>query len=344
MIILASITDLVTVASTSLATIDVQASGVDLSGTTVTPWRQNTAISTISTTTVTSSPAAATFRNLKDLTVKNRHATLSSIITITHTDGATAVEIFNCALAPGEQITLTDTNGFQVFDSTGALKTVAAGPGRFLKTTLILTGTTTFTTQPLTTSLFLRMVGGGGQGGGSSIGSAGVSGAAGGGAAGGYAEKTFAVAGNTTYVCAVGAKGTGSGAGNTTGTNGGATSFTVGATTVTANGGAGGAGVTAAAAVTALGGTSATQSTNGDVNGSGEPGNGGFVSAAGVALAGKGGSGIFGGGGQSLRTQATGQFAKGFGAGGGGACAIGAVAAVAGGDGTDGLIVAMEYA
>ncbi len=62
MIILASTSDLIRVVTSHAATIEVHASFVDLNGTTVTPGRTNTLISTATTTTIVGSPGASTVR------------------------------------------------------------------------------------------------------------------------------------------------------------------------------------------------------------------------------------------------------------------------------------------
>ena len=69
MIILASTADLVRVVTSHAALVEVHASYVDLNGTTVTPGRLNTLITTATTVTVVASPGAATVRNLKHLNI-----------------------------------------------------------------------------------------------------------------------------------------------------------------------------------------------------------------------------------------------------------------------------------
>ena len=101
MILLTSTSDLLRVVTSSTATIDVHASWVDLNGTTVTPGRTNTAINTATTTTVVASPASSTSRNVKTLSIRNTHATTSSIVTVRHTDGTTIVDLYSTTLGPG---------------------------------------------------------------------------------------------------------------------------------------------------------------------------------------------------------------------------------------------------
>lgn len=119
MILLTSTSDLLRITTSSTANIDVHASYVDLSGTTVTPARLNTTISTATTTTVVGSPASSTQRTVKTLFVRNRHATTSNDITILHTDGTTSVEFIKVSLLAGYTLRYDEGNGFEVLDSFG---------------------------------------------------------------------------------------------------------------------------------------------------------------------------------------------------------------------------------
>jgi hypothetical protein len=344
MLLLTSTTSKIQVTTGSAASVDVHASLVDYATGVTTPSTQNTAnIATATTADVVNSPAASTQRNVKRLNIRNKHASNSTTIVVTHTDGTTAVELFKATLAPGEQMHFIDGEGVTVFDATGAQKVVATSTGRLLLRTPLTAGTS-FTTTTQTNSIKVFLLGGGGAGGGCTVGSASISGGAGGGGAGGYAEKTFAVSPNTAYTYAIGAAGAAGATGANAGGNGGNTTFAVGATTVTAFGGTGGLPCTSAATVVTLGGAGGVISTNGDVNGSGAPGLFGLVISVGNALSGSGGSTDYGGGGNSLKTQGTGNNAVGKGSGGGGGCTISTTGAVAGGGGGGGMIIVEEYA
>jgi hypothetical protein len=342
MLLLTSTSDKLQIVTGSTGTVDVHASWVDNNAGTITPGRTNTAtITTAVTTDVVAPPAAATQRNVQTLNVRNRHATTSNLVTVKHTDGTNALELFAYTLLPGEVLQYLDGVGFQVFDAAGGKKSTGQ-VGRWLKTTVLTSGTT-FTTTPSTTTLYLRMVGGGGAGAGCTSVAAAAS-AGGGGSAGGYAEKTFTVTPNTAYTYAIGAAGAGASGG--AGGNGGVTTFAVGATTVTAQAGQG---APVATAVTTLsiyrGGTAATVSTNGDVNNGGEPGGAGVivVVATPLGVSGDGGSGPLGAGGSSIAAVGNGNAGLGFGAGGGGAM-TGASVVRTGGNGTAGAIIVDEFA
>ena len=78
------------VTGTAVDAIEVQASWVDLMGTTVTPGDVNTVVTTAATTVVVPSPAGATQRNIKYLSVFNTSGSPCPV-TIQHFDGTTPV-------------------------------------------------------------------------------------------------------------------------------------------------------------------------------------------------------------------------------------------------------------
>lgn len=123
MILLASTADLLRIVTSAAVTVDVHASWVDLNGSTVTPGRTNTAISTATTTTVVASPGSSTYRTVKSLTVRNRHATTAQDVTINHTDGTTSVELIKVTLSAGECLHYHEAAGFWISDTFGRVKT-----------------------------------------------------------------------------------------------------------------------------------------------------------------------------------------------------------------------------
>lgn len=122
MILLASTSDLIRLVTSAAASLDVHASFVDLNGSTVTPGRTNTQISTATTTTVVASPGSSTYRTLKTLTARNRHATTATDVTVLHSDGSTVVEIVKAYLAAGEALHYHEAAGFWVADASGKPK------------------------------------------------------------------------------------------------------------------------------------------------------------------------------------------------------------------------------
>ena len=120
MIILASTSDLIRVVTSHAAQVEVHASFVDLSGTTVTPGRTNTLITTAATTTVIASPAVSTARNVKHLNITNDHASQSCIVTVEHSDGTTIIELMSFTLLPGENMIFNEEGRWAHRDAQGA--------------------------------------------------------------------------------------------------------------------------------------------------------------------------------------------------------------------------------
>ncbi len=114
MILLTSTTDKLSVVSGSAVTVDVHASWVDYTTSAVTPGRTNTAITTAATTDIVAAPAASTYRNVKTLHIRNKHATSTNLITVRHTDGTTIVELFSYSLLAGQVLSYIEGVGFSV--------------------------------------------------------------------------------------------------------------------------------------------------------------------------------------------------------------------------------------
>lgn len=131
MLLLTSTSDLVQVTTaTATSTIEVHASYVDISGTTVTPLRTNTRITTATTTTIVGSPAASTQRNLKGLYVTNNSTGTSCSISVNHTDGTNNVELMQFVLLPGENMGYREDGSWVHHDAQGA-EYPAAGLGNY---------------------------------------------------------------------------------------------------------------------------------------------------------------------------------------------------------------------
>lgn len=343
MLLLTSTSDKIQVITNGTTTVDVHASWVDVSGSTVTPGRTNTAIvlGAPTTTDVVASPASSTQRNIKFLSVRNKHASSSTTVTVQHTDGSTTAELYKMTLKAGYELSYNDQLGFVVHDASGG-RVQTPLSGRFLGTSFLSASSGTFTTGPETNTIYIRGVGAGGGGAGcTSVASAASAG--GGGGAGGYLEKSIAVSPNTGYSYTCGAAGTG--ASGAAGNNGTDSTFVVGATTYTAKGGTGAVVATAVNALTAYkGGVGGVVSTNGDLNSGGASGELGVIAvvATPVGASGHGGSSPFGAGGPGISAVGNGNAGIGFGSGGGGAM-TGASAVRTGGNGTGGCWVVDEY-
>lgn len=121
MINLASTSDILRIVTASaVATIGVQASWVDNSGSTYTPGRTNTAITTATTTTIVASPGASTQRNVKGLSIENNNAASSNIVTVQHFDGTVSVDLIKVTLLAGENLQLGDDGTWRHFSASGA--------------------------------------------------------------------------------------------------------------------------------------------------------------------------------------------------------------------------------
>ena len=228
-----------------------------------------------------------------------------------------------------------DGQGWTVYDGAGKVQ-LGAMPGRYLRTRVFTSGTST-TVSSNVTLIKCRLQAPGG-GGGNCVTAITNSAAGGGGASGGYAEKTFAVTPGQTINFVLPA-------GGASATAGADATLTVNGVVVTAKGGPAGAAQTVAAPpLISLGGAAPAASTNGDVNGSGAPGGEGNCETAAIAMSGVGGESAFGGSGNGRATQGIGNAAVGFGSGGGGACILSGGANVAGGAGSGALLVIDEYA
>lgn len=124
MLLLTSNSDKVQIVTSAAGDIDVHATYVDATASGTTPDRKNTGpITTATTTDVVASPAASTWRNVQSLIIQNNHASVTNNVTVRHTDGTTAVDIFTVALGPGEVLQFLDGVGFQVLTNSGAVKT-----------------------------------------------------------------------------------------------------------------------------------------------------------------------------------------------------------------------------
>ena len=121
MLLLTSTSDIVRLTtSAATSTIEVHASFVDMSGTTITPGRANTRITTATTTTIVDSPAASTQRNVKAIYVTNNSTGTNCIVGVEHFDGTNSVELMQFVLLPGENMGYREDGSWVHRDSQGA--------------------------------------------------------------------------------------------------------------------------------------------------------------------------------------------------------------------------------
>lgn len=125
MLNLTATTDKIQLTTGTAADVDVHASWVDLSGTTVTPGRTNTAITSAATTDIVASPGASTTRNIKTLHIYNKDATDTTDVTVIFDQNGTDFSLWKVSLAPGESLEYVEGIGFfEIAASTAAATSV----------------------------------------------------------------------------------------------------------------------------------------------------------------------------------------------------------------------------
>lgn len=122
MLLLASTSDKIRLTTSSAANVDVHASWVDLASGVTTPGRTNTAFSSATTADIVAAPAASTYRTIKTLCIRNRHASLACDVTVIHTDGTNAMELVLATLVAGDALHYDEHHGFTVRDTQGRIK------------------------------------------------------------------------------------------------------------------------------------------------------------------------------------------------------------------------------
>jgi hypothetical protein len=130
MIVLNTTSDIVQITTTTANALDVHVTYVDnVTAAPYTSARQNTAIASSTTTTVLSSPAASTQRQLKVLTAVAKGG--ANAVTPKLFDGTTTFNLFGngISLLPNETLSYEDARGWFVLDALGQVKQVGAtGP------------------------------------------------------------------------------------------------------------------------------------------------------------------------------------------------------------------------
>lgn len=118
MIYLTTTTDLIEVVTSAAVAVDVNVNYIDADSATLAPsgaGRQNTAISTATTTTVLSSPAASVVRTLKQMTVANKNGTTAVDVTVQFDQGGTNYTIIATTLQPLSELIYIEGLGFNVY-------------------------------------------------------------------------------------------------------------------------------------------------------------------------------------------------------------------------------------
>ena len=293
MLLLTSTSDKIQVVTSAATAVGVHASWVDLNGSTVTPDRSNTSISSATTTDVVASPASSTQRNVKFLSVFN-DASSGQTITIRHTDGTTSADLWQGTVPAQTGVVFDEASGWRVSSPYPAadVQTFNFPGGKWIKPTGPRAGLT-----------LARLWGaGGGGGGGASLATAAVAKGGSGGGGGLYASQIFPTDSLPDELAVIIGVGGGSGLRGQTGAAGGngnnggnsylrATTYTL----LFAYGGAAGTGGQISAVATTGGASAGTHGignpSNSNPGASGQPMNGSNSSAFGPAWEGGGGGG-----------------------------------------------------
>lgn len=105
-------TDKLQLVTDAAANVDVVASWVDLVSTTVTPGRSLTNITTATTTDIVAVPGANAYRNVKSMTIRNKHATTPVNVTVVFNTSGTQYELHKTSLNPGDCLEWIEGVGF----------------------------------------------------------------------------------------------------------------------------------------------------------------------------------------------------------------------------------------
>lgn len=124
MIFLAATTDKLQLVTSAAATVDVQANYIDAVSTTGAfsgGGKQNTAITTATTTDILAAPASSTLRTLKQVTIRNKDASLACDVTVVFDQNGTDFEIHKVTLQTGATLEYIEGVGFFTLQSTAKL-------------------------------------------------------------------------------------------------------------------------------------------------------------------------------------------------------------------------------
>lgn len=102
------------------ASVDVHSSFVDNNAGTITPGRTNVVgIATATTTDIVAAPGSGVQRNVKAIYVTNTHASVSTQVTVVHTDGTNVSDLMGVTLLPGENLVFDEDGSWHHHDSQG---------------------------------------------------------------------------------------------------------------------------------------------------------------------------------------------------------------------------------
>lgn len=124
MLLLTATTDKLQLTTSSTAAVDVHASFMDATQANPpvvqgdTSGRQNTAITTATTTDICAGPAASETRNVKTITARNKSTTATNDVTFIFDQNGTDFELFKATLQPGDTAEFIEGIGWFVVQST----------------------------------------------------------------------------------------------------------------------------------------------------------------------------------------------------------------------------------
>lgn len=114
--------DTLRVVTSSAANIDVVSLYSTLSSGTTTRGKSRVAISSATTTTIVAAPGAGNERVVYNISLKNKHSSLSCTVTLQDYDGTTSFDRFTLVLGPGEQAISDGMGDWSFFTAQGAQK------------------------------------------------------------------------------------------------------------------------------------------------------------------------------------------------------------------------------
>jgi hypothetical protein len=153
--LLNSTTDKLQLVTSAAGDIDVHASWVDNLSDAFTQGKTNTTITTAATTDIVATPAASTFRNVKWISIRNVHATVSNDVTVIYTTtGPASYELVKCTLLAGEELVCHDGTWFH-FDTNGGVygAILSLSDPRFISKSLLADQSNSTTTLTEVTGL-----------------------------------------------------------------------------------------------------------------------------------------------------------------------------------------------
>jgi len=130
MILLKATTETLKITTSSIADIDFSVSYADITTTTFVPSTNEGKIVSAATTTILSAPAASAQRQIKLITISNRHASTSNTVTIYKDISATGYNLNPpTTLLAGETLQYIDASGWVYYSATGAIKSDQTAAG-----------------------------------------------------------------------------------------------------------------------------------------------------------------------------------------------------------------------